>query len=295
MAASMFDALSSPLTLGPALLQAAAAGIPLRAVGAVNALAARVAAEAGFDALWVSGLEVSASLGLPDENVLGSRDLADVVLALGRAAGLPVIVDIDNAGGSAATAGRFGGDLARAGAAALCVEDSAYPKVNSFAVQRRQQLAGPALMGDLLAAMREAAGQHVVLIARTETLICGGTVPEALRRARAYVEAGANAVLVHSKDRSGAQALDTAAAWTSPAPLVTVPTAFPHLNVEELGRAGFALAIYANQLSRAAFGAMRAAAAAFATTGSFTVPGGPPLVDVQTLLRVGNRSARASL
>jgi phosphoenolpyruvate phosphomutase len=228
MAASMFDVLSSPPTLGPALLQAAAAGIPLRAVGAVNALAACVAAEAGFDALWVSGLEVSASLGLPDENVLGSRDLVDVVLALGRAAGLPVIVDIDNAGGSAATAGRFGGDLARAGAAALCVEDSAYPKVNSFAVHRRQQLAGPALMGDQLAAMREAAGQHVVLIARTETLICGGT-------------------------------------------------------------------IYANQLSRAAFGAMRAAAAVFATTGSSTVPGGPPLVDVQTLLRVGNRSARACL
>src|SRR5262249_4209680 len=154
MTASMFEALSSPPTLGPALLQAAAAGIPLRAVGAVNALAARVAAEAGFDALWVSGLEVSASLGLPDENVLGSRDLADVVLALGRAAGLPVIVDIDNAGGSAATARRFGDDLARAGAAALCVEDSAYPKVNSFAVHRRQQLAGPALMGDQLAAMR---------------------------------------------------------------------------------------------------------------------------------------------
>jgi phosphoenolpyruvate phosphomutase len=294
MTTSVFEAVASS-PLGRALMLAAAAHTPLRAVGAANALAAWVAVEAGFDALWVSGLEVSASLGLPDENVLGSRDLADVVHAVGRAADLPVIVDIDNAGGSAATARRVGGDLARAGAAALCVEDSAYPKVNSFAVHRHQQLAGPALMGDQLAAIREAAGPHVLLIARTETLICGGTVPDALRRARAYVDAGADAVLVHSKDRSGTQALDTAAGWTSPAPLVTVPTAFPHLNVEELGRAGFALAIYANQLSRAAVAAMQAAAAAFTVTGSFTVPGGPPLVDVQTLLRVGNRSARACL
>ncbi|MGW4968428.1 isocitrate lyase/phosphoenolpyruvate mutase family protein [Streptomyces albidoflavus] len=67
---------------------------PLLAIGAVNALAAHVAAEAGFDALWVSGLEVSAASGLPDANVLGPRDLSDVVASLGRVTDLPVIVDI---------------------------------------------------------------------------------------------------------------------------------------------------------------------------------------------------------
>ncbi|MEW2634005.1 isocitrate lyase/phosphoenolpyruvate mutase family protein, partial [Streptomyces sp. NPDC048389] len=55
---------------------------PLLAAGAVNALAAHVAAEAGFDALWVSGLEVSAASGLPDANVVGPRDLSDVVASL---------------------------------------------------------------------------------------------------------------------------------------------------------------------------------------------------------------------
>lgn len=136
------------------LAEAARTGRPLRVVGAANAVAAQVAADARFDALWVSGLEVSTALGLPDENVLGPRDLADVVLALTRTVALPVVVDIDNAGGSVAGARRYGTDLARAGAAALCVEDSAYPKVNSFAVHRAQQLAPATLLAEQLAELR---------------------------------------------------------------------------------------------------------------------------------------------
>ncbi|WP_309226929.1 isocitrate lyase/phosphoenolpyruvate mutase family protein [Streptomyces lunaelactis] len=276
------------------LAQANRAHRPLRAVGAASAVAARVAAESGFDALWVSGLEVSTALGLPDENVLGPRDLADVVLALTRTAPLPVIVDVDNAGGSVATARRFADDLTRAGAAALCVEDSAYPKVNSFALHRTQQLAHQHLMGEQLAAMRSTAGADVLLIARTEALICGSTLTEALERAEVYAAAGADAVLIHSKDPTGHQALATAAAWTGPVPLVTVPTAFSHLGPHQLGEAGFALAIYANQLSRAALAAMRAAAAAFASTGSFT-SGGTTLTDVGDLLKVADPAARACL
>jgi len=79
----------------------AGTGAPVRAVGASNALAATAAAGAGFDALWVSSLEVSAAAGLADANVLGVRDLCDVVLAVGRTAHLPVVVDVDNAGGAA--------------------------------------------------------------------------------------------------------------------------------------------------------------------------------------------------
>ncbi|MFG3429536.1 isocitrate lyase/phosphoenolpyruvate mutase family protein [Streptomyces californicus] len=60
--------------------------------------AARITEDSGVDALWLSGLELSTMLGLPDENVLASRDLADAVLALRRTANLPVILDIDNAG-----------------------------------------------------------------------------------------------------------------------------------------------------------------------------------------------------
>ncbi|MCX4573419.1 isocitrate lyase/phosphoenolpyruvate mutase family protein [Streptomyces sp. NBC_01571] len=276
------------------LTAAAGARRPLRAIGAASAVAAKVAVETGFDALWVSGLEVSTALGLPDENVLGPRDLADTVLALTRTAALPVIVDIDNAGGTPATARRFAGDLTRAGAAALCLEDSAYPKVNSFALHRSQALARIETVTEQLSAMRDVAGTRVALIARTEALICGASVTEAVERAAAYAACGADAVLIHSKDPTGQQALATAAAWTGKVPLVTVPTAFPHLAPDELGLAGFALAIYANQLSRAALAAMRRAAASFQTTGSFTA-GGTPLSDVADLLQIADPTARACL
>ncbi|MGW0874207.1 isocitrate lyase/phosphoenolpyruvate mutase family protein [Streptomyces sp. NPDC002740] len=278
------------------LTAAAGTRSPLRAIGAASAVAAKVAVETGFDALWVSGLEVSTALGLPDENVLGPRDLADTVLALTltRTAALPVIMDIDNAGGTPAPARRFASDLTRAGAAALCLEDSAYPKVNSFALHRSQALARIETVSEQLAAMREAAGTRVALIARTEALICDGSVAEAVERAEAYAACGVDAVLIHSKDPTGQQALATAAAWTGEVPLVTVPTAFAHLAPDELGAAGFALSIYANQLSRAALAAMRRAAASFQTTGSFTA-GGTPLSDVADLLQIADPTARACL
>ncbi|MFK0120128.1 isocitrate lyase/phosphoenolpyruvate mutase family protein [Streptomyces sp. NPDC090994] len=280
--------------LAARLTAAAGARRALRAIGAASAVAARVAVETGFDALWVSGLEVSTALGLPDENVLGPRDLADTVLALTRTAALPVIVDIDNAGGTPATARRFAGDLTRAGAAALCLEDSAYPKVNSFALHRGQSLARIETVTEQLSAMRDVAGTRSALIARTEALICGGSVAEAVERAAAYAACGADAVLIHSKDPTGQQALATAAAWPGAVPLVTVPTAFPHLAPDDLGAAGIALAIYANQLSRAALAAMRRAAASFQTTGSFTA-GGTPLADVADLLQIADPTARACL
>jgi phosphoenolpyruvate phosphomutase len=267
---------------------------PLRAIGAANAVAARVAVETGFDALWVSGLEVSTALGLPDENVLGPRDLADTVLALTRTAALPVIVDIDNAGGTPATARRFASDLTRTGAAALCLEDSAYPKVNSFALHRGQALARIETVTEQLSAMRDVAGNQVALIARTEALICGASLAEAVERATAYAACGADAVLIHSKDPTGQQTLATATAWTGTVPLVTVPTAFTHLTPDELGAAGFALIIYANQLSRAALAAMRRVAASFETTGSFTADG-TPLSDVADLLQIADPAARACL
>lgn len=288
------DTHTGPRTFKLALESAAGSGETLRAIGAASALAARVGADAGFDALWVSGLEVSATLGLPDENVIGSRDLADVVSVLKRTSGLPIIVDIDNAGGSPATAHRIAADLTQAGAAALCLEDSAYPKVNSFATHRDQQLADPELVREQLAAIRES-GPSTVIIARTEALICGTNIPEAHGRAAEYADAGADALLIHSKDPSGDQALDSASAWTGGTPLVTVPTAFPHLSTARLSAAGYGLAIYANQLSRASLAAMRAAVTAFTAAGSFTTPGCPPLADVQDLLRIGNPGARASL
>ncbi|MBI3685825.1 MAG: isocitrate lyase/phosphoenolpyruvate mutase family protein [Actinobacteria bacterium] len=277
--------------LRAALRDAAASG-PVRTLGAVNAIAACVAADAGFDALWVSGLEVSAAGGLPDTNVLGVRDLADVVTAIGRRCALPVVVDVDNAGGSVATAHRYAHDLIRAGAAALCLEDSGYPKCNSFSLRRAQRLADPDLVCDQLREMRRA-GDGLVLIARTEALIAEAGLPAALERARLYSLAGADAVLMHSRDPSGQEALNTARAWREAVPLVTLPTAFPQLSWRDLWREGFGMCIYPNQLTRAALVAMRATAGQFAGTGTFLPSAQMPLGRVGDLMAIGEPDARA--
>ncbi|MBW1597950.1 phosphoenolpyruvate phosphomutase [Streptomyces sp. JJ38] len=268
---------------------------PLLAIGAVNALAAHVAAEAGFDALWVSGLEVSAASGLPDANVLGPRDLSDVVASLGRVTELPVIVDIDNAGGSGRTAERFAYDLMRAGAAAVCVEDSAYPKCNSFAAHRAQSLADRDLLCEQVGRIRKLAGDGLVVVARTEALIAGEDMATAIARAEAYAEAGADAILIHSKDATGDQARVVGRAWSHGAPLVSVPTAFPGLSAAELDEAGFHLCIYANQLSRAALAGMRTAARQFRRGGSFRSTVAGSLAEVGDLMRVGEPEALSCL
>jgi phosphoenolpyruvate phosphomutase len=268
---------------------------PLLAIGAVNALAAHVAVEAGFDALWVSGLEVSAASGLPDANVLGPRDLSDVVSSLGRVTELPVVVDIDNAGGSGRTAERFAYDLVRAGAAAVCVEDSAYPKCNSFAAHRAQSLADRDLLCEQVGRIRKAAGDGLVVVARTEALIAGEDMATAIARAEAYAEAGADALLIHSKDKTGDQARAIGRAWSHDVPLVSVPTAFPDLSAAELGEAGFGLCIYANQLSRAALAGMRTAARQFQRGGSFRSTVAGSLAEVGDLMRVGEPGALSCL
>ncbi|MFJ7904024.1 isocitrate lyase/phosphoenolpyruvate mutase family protein [Streptomyces sp. NPDC096198] len=268
---------------------------PLLAVGAVNALAAHVAAEAGFDALWVSGLEVSAASGLPDANVLGPRDLSDVVASLGRVTDLPVIVDIDNAGGSERTAERFAHDLLRAGAAAVCVEDSSYPKCNSFSAHRAQALADPDLLCEQVRRVRKVVGDDLVVLARTEALITGEDLAVAVARAEAYADAGADAVLIHSKDVTGEQARAIGRAWNHQVPLVSVPTAFPDLSAAELGEAGFRLCIYANHLSRAALSGMRTAARQFRHGGSFCSTASGSLAEVGDLMRVGEPGALSCL
>lgn len=265
---------------------------PLRAVGVVNAIAAHVAAEAGFDALWISGLEVSAALGLPDANVLGVRDLTDLVSSITRGVRLPVIVDADNAGGSILTARRYACDLAKAGAAALCLEDSAYPKCNSFSTHTQQQLADRTLVCEQLAEMRRTVGDALVLLARTEALIAGEPLHTALNRARCYADAGAEAVVVHSKDPSGQQALAVAHDWTHPTPLVVIPTAFTQFTSNDFGEVGYTLCIYANHLSRAALAGMRSAAHEITRTGT---PHALDLPSVGELLTIGEPNARACI
>jgi phosphoenolpyruvate phosphomutase len=230
------------------------------AAGAHDALSAKLAEEAGFDAVWASGFGISAVQAVPDANILTLTETLDAVRRIVDAVRIPVIADCDNGYGNAINAMRTVGEFERAGAAGVCIEDNEFPKRCSFyAGVRRELVPIEEHARKIEAATTARRRPEFAVIARTEALIAGYGLEEALRRARAYAEAGADAVLVHSKHSDFSELRDFARAWAGAAPLVAVPTTYPSVGVAELEAAGFRMAIFANQALRAAIVAMREA------------------------------------
>lgn len=227
-----------------------------RVVGAHNALGARVVERSGFDALWVSGLEVSASFGLPDVGLLTMTELLESARHIRNAVEIPVIVDCDTGFGSEVNVVRLVRDSVRTGLAGLCVEDKVFPKRNSFMSGGQELIDTDSFCRKLRAGRRAAGPDEVQLIARTEALVAGEPVEEALRRCELYVEAGADAVLLHAKDRSPERVLRFLEQWPQRAPVVLVPTTYYEISAEELEAAGAAMVIYANHGMRSAIRAM---------------------------------------
>lgn len=232
---------------------------PVVAAGAHDALSAKLAEQAGFDAVWVSSFGVSAAQKCqPDANVLTMTEMLEVAKNIEAAVALPVIADCDTGYGDAINVMRTAAEFEKAGIAGVSIEDNLFPKRCSLYPGARPQIASlEEMVGRLKAAKAAQRTPEFLVIARTEALIAGLGLPEAQRRAAAYVEAGADAILVHSRSESADEVRTFATRWQHPAPLVVVPTMFPHATVEELHRAGFQLIIFANHALRAALRAMR--------------------------------------
>jgi phosphonopyruvate hydrolase len=232
-------------------------GKPAIAMAAHNPLAARLAAQAGFDAIWGSGFELSASYAVPDANILSMSTHLDMMRAIGDAQDAPVIADLDTGFGNAVNVAYVVPRYAAAGVAAVVMEDKTFPKDSSLRPGGRQQLVPvEEFQGKIEAAKAGAGG--VLVIARTEALIAGLGQVEALRRGAAYAQAGADAVLIHSKQKTPDEIVAFCRAWPGQVPLVLVPTSYPQLSfadVAALGKVG--LIICGNHAIRAAVGAMR--------------------------------------
>jgi phosphonopyruvate hydrolase len=232
-------------------------GKPALAMAAHNPLAAKLAANAGFDAIWGSGFELSASYAVPDANILPMGTHLEMMRAIGEVQDAPVIADIDTGFGNAVNVAYAVPRYATAGVAAVVMEDKTFPKDSSLRADGRQELVRVSeFQGKLGAAKAKAGG--VLVVARTEALIAGLGQEEALRRGAAYAEAGADAVLIHSKQKTPDEILSFCRAWPGRVPLVLVPTSYPQLSfadVAALGKVG--LIICGNHAIRAAVAAMR--------------------------------------
>lgn len=229
---------------------------PTIAMAAHNPLGAKLAQEAGFGAVWVSGFELSASYAVPDASILPMSTHLEMTRAMAEVQGLPLIADIDTGFGNAVNVAYAVPRYEAAGAAAVVIEDKTFPKDSSLRTGGRQILVPiPEFQGKIAAAK---AASSILVIARTEALIAGLGEDEALRRGMAYAEAGADAVLIHSKQKTPDEILSFCRAWQGSVPLVLVPTSYPELSfadITALDKVG--LIICGNHAIRAAVASMR--------------------------------------
>ena len=231
---------------------------PVIAAGAHDALSAKLIEEAGFDAIWVSSFGMSAAQKCqPDANVLTMTEALEISKNVVAAVAIPVIADCDTGYGDAINVMRTTTEFEQAGVAGISLEDNLFPKRCSLYPGARPDIAPmEEMVGRVKAAKHAQRTADFVVIARTEALIAGLGLEEAERRANAYAEAGADAILVHSKAGAADEVLAFAGRWSRPVPLVVVPTMFPQATTAELHRAGFQLIIFANHALRAAIRAM---------------------------------------
>ncbi len=242
------------------------------AVGAHDALSAKLIEDHGFDAVWVSGLGVATMAhALPDVNLTTMTETLGAAERIDRATSLPVIADCDNGFGGLGNVVRTLVEYERSGISAISIEDNLFPKRNSLlgADTKRELIPMAEQARRLAAAKRAQQTDGFVLIARVESLIAGHGVEDACARADAYVDAGVDAILIHSRDKTMAEINGFLDSWKGlgSVPLVAVPTLFPTFSAAQLYDKGFNLVILANQVMRAAVGAMETTLAKLAVDG----------------------------
>jgi phosphoenolpyruvate phosphomutase len=229
-------------------------------VGVHNALGAKIAEEAGADGLWVSSFEVHTAARLPDADILGTEDYVNVIEQIVDRVAIPIVVDGNAGGGNAINTIRLVREFEKAGAGAMCIEDNPFPKRCSFYDGMQEELERESTFGGKVqAAVEKSTHPDFVTIARTEALIKGFGLDVALERSKAYVEAGAEAILIHHKGADPAPVLEFADRWyaNESIPLVCVPTTYNTVTYDELSSAGFKLVIFANYGVRAIVKALR--------------------------------------
>ncbi|MFH1593997.1 MAG: phosphoenolpyruvate mutase [Candidatus Omnitrophota bacterium] len=229
----------------------------IRVMGAHSAMGAKLAENAGFDCVWSSGLEISTSFGVPDANILTMTDFLNCAISMNESVSIPIVADCDTGFGNSNNVIHMVKKYEAAGIAAVSIEDKHFPKVNSF-VPGRQELAPLSeFVGKILAAKNAQTGKDFMVIARVEALIAGWGVSEAVKRANAYAQAGADAILIHSKSNTDKEIKEFIRRWKNKAPLVVVPTTYFRVTVRQLEKMNVKMVIYANHGIRAAIRSMQ--------------------------------------
>lgn len=215
-----------------------------------------------FDAMWLSSLTDSAAKGKPDIGIVDLTSRLNTINDILEGTTKPLIVDGDN-GGPAEQLAFTIRSLERLGISAIVIEDKIGIKRNSLFGKKTTVPQIQASIEDFAHKIRVGKRAQVesdfMIIARIESLILNRGMRDALKRAEAYIAAGADAILIHSRQNSPREIFTFAKKFrrlTARVPLVVVPSTYNKVSEEKLKKAGIQIVIYANHLLRSAYPAM---------------------------------------
>jgi len=213
-----------------------------------------------FDGMWSSSLTDSATKGLPDNSSLSFSARISSLNDIMDVTSKPMVFDADN-GGQIEHLPFLVRSLERSGVSAIIMEDKVGLKKNSlFKNQKKTKQDKPELFAKKIKTIcKYRKNKDFMVIARIESFILNKGLNDALKRADIYSKAGADAILIHSKEKTPAEIFSFAKKFRKSkysVPLVCVPSTYSKVYEKELIKNGFKLVIYANQLLRSAYPAM---------------------------------------
>jgi len=213
-----------------------------------------------FDGVWISSLTDSTTKGKPDIELVDFTSRLDTINQIIEVTTKPIILDGDT-GGPVEHFVFMVKTLERLGVSAVIIEDKVGLKKNSlFGTDVEQMQAEIAEFSDKITRGKKAQlTDDFMIIARIESLILKKGLDDAIKRAGAFIEAGADGIMIHSKEKDGSEIFEFCKKYKkfeTRVPLIVVPTAYNHVYEKELAALGVNIVIYANHLLRSAYPAM---------------------------------------
>jgi len=213
-----------------------------------------------FDGAWISSLTDSVSKGKPDTGFVDFTSRINTIEQVLESTTKPIILDGDS-GGHVEHFTSMIKTLERLGVSAVIIEDKTGFKKNSlFGTEVEQTQEEVSVFADKIRKGKEVqVTDDFMIIARIESLILGKGVYDALLRAKAYIQAGTDAIMIHSKNKDTTELFEFLKEYNNfekRVPIAVAPSAFSHITEKELQQAGVKIVIYANHLLRSAYPAM---------------------------------------
>lgn len=214
-----------------------------------------------YDGFWSSSLTDSTEMGKPDIEILDVSSRLSNINNIFEVTNKPLIMDMDTGGKIEHFALNIK-TIERLGVSAVIIEDKKGLKKNSlFGNDVKQELESiDNFCMKINSGISKRSSSNFLIISRIESLILEKPMDEALERADAYVDAGTDGIMIHSRKKSGDEIIEFAKKFKNKhanIPLICVPTSYNHIHESELAKVGFNIVIYANHLLRASYPAMK--------------------------------------